>query len=103
MGFYTTLDSDSDNAGEGFDDGDHVGITDDTMFSAVLAQATMFQAATPTAHSGCTSITQRAYPRSQRMALGSTEYEEEDYYASYWVGDDGVTTELGNSQSTWET
>ena len=88
MGFYTTLDSDEgDNAGEGFDDGDHVGITDeDTMFGGAGAGNQWFQAAD-------TDGTFRMYfdhatgvsAVSMWMALGSTEYEEEDYYASYWA------------------
>ena len=104
MGFYTTLDSDEgDNAGEGFDDGDHVGITDeDTMFGGAGAGNQWFQAADIDGTfrmyfdhaTGVSAV-------SMWMALGSTEYEEEDYYASYWVGDDGVTTELTNSKTTW--
>ena len=104
MGFYTTLDSDEgDNAGEGFDDGDHVGITDATTWFGGAADGNQwFQVSDIDGTfrmyfdhgTGVSAV-------SMWIALGSTDYEEEDYYASYWVGDDGTTTELGNSQNSW--
>ena len=59
MGFYSTLDADAgDNAGEGFDDGDHVGITDDTTCSKAQPPATSGSRwLTQMACSGCTSTT----------------------------------------------
>ena len=104
MGFYSTLDSDAgDNAGEGFDDGDLVGITDDTtLFGGAAAGNQWFQVSDTDGvfrmyfdhATGVSAV-------SMWIALASTDYEEEDYYASYWVGDDGTTTELGNSQNSW--
>ena len=104
MGFYSTLDADAgDNAGEGFDDGDHVGITDDTtLFGGAAAGNQWFQVADTDGvfrmyfdhATGVSAV-------SMWIALASTDYEDEDYYASYWVGDDGTTTELGNSQNSW--
>ena len=38
---------------------------------------------------------------SAMLAIASTDWEEGDYYASYWVGDDGVTTTLGDSRVSW--
>ena len=95
MGFYSTLDSDAgDNAGEGFDDGDLVGITDDTtLFGGAAAGNQWFQVSDTDGvfrmyfdhATGVSAV-------SMWIALASTDYEEEDYYASYWVGDDGTTT-----------
>ena len=100
MGFYSTLDADAgDNAGEGFDDGDAVGITDDTtLFGGAADGDQWFQASDTDGvlrmyvdhATGVSAV-------SMWLAIASTDWEEEDYYASYWVGDDGVTTELGNS------
>ena len=100
MGFYTTLESDGT---EGFDDGDAVGITDDTTHFWGAADGDQWFQASDTDGvlrmyvdhaTGVSAV-------SMWLAIASTDWEEDDYYASYWVGDDGVTTELGNSMNSW--
>ena len=104
MGFYTTINSDEgDNAGSGLTDGDWVGITDSSsMFGGAAAGNQWFQLSDSDgvfrmyldSGTGVAAV-------SAWLAIGSTEWEEEDYYASYWVGDDGVTTKLGDSRDSW--
>ena len=104
MGFYTTLDSDAgDNAGEGFDDGDFVGITDDTSTFWGAGDGDQWFAVSDTdgVFSFYADHATGVSAIGMLFALSSTDWEEEDYLATYWVGDDGVTTELFNSADTW--
>ncbi|MFL2972569.1 MAG: hypothetical protein ACJZ4Q_02645, partial [Candidatus Thalassarchaeaceae archaeon] len=103
IGFYSTLNSDGT---DGFNDGDAVGITDDTMHFGGAADGDQWFQASDTdgvfrmyvdGETGVSAV-------SMWIGIASTEYEAEDYYASYWVSDDGntiTTTELGNSLNSW--
>ncbi len=104
LGFYSTITkSEGDNAGDGFSDGDYLGITDDMGVFGGAASGDQWFVISDTdgvarvyhdAHTGVASV-------SMNFAISSTEWESGDYFASYWVDDNGTTIELFHSDTAF--